>query len=116
MKIILVINDEVTIRELLEIFLNKIGYKVHVAKDGNEGLRLLEGDCKYDAIITDIEMPEINGNCVAKHIRGSNKEHTPIIAITRMPDARCESQFFDLIIKKPFNLKELRSAIELVVN
>ena len=44
MKIILVIDDEVTIRELLEIFLTKIGYQVHVAKDGNEGLRLLEGD------------------------------------------------------------------------
>ena len=116
MKIILVIDDEVTIRELLEIFLTKIGYQVHVAKDGNEGLRLLEGDCKYDAIITDIEMPEINGNSIAKHIRASNKEYTPIIAITGMPDARCESHFFDLIIKKPFNLKELRSAIELVVN
>jgi DNA-binding response OmpR family regulator len=116
MKIILVIDDEVTIRELLEIFLTKIGYQVHVAKDGNEGLRLLEGDCRYDAIITDIEMPEIDGNCIAKHIRASHIEHTPIIAITGMPDARCESQFFDLIVKKPFNLKELRSAIELVVN
>ena len=116
MKIILVIDDEVTIRELLEIFLTQIGYQVHVAKDGNEGLRLLEGDCKYDAIITDIEMPEFDGNFVAKHIRASGKEHTPILAITGMPTSRCQIQFFDLVIKKPLKLKKLRDELKTIIN
>ena len=99
MKIILVIDDEVSIRELLTTFLTQIGYQVHAAKDGKEGLRLLEGDHKYDAIITDIELPEINGNFIAKHVRASEKEHTPILAITGMHRSRCQSQYFDLIIK-----------------
>ena len=60
-------------------------------------------------------MPEIDGNFIAKHIRASGKELTPILAITGMPDARCESQFFDLIVKKPLSLKELQSALELVI-
>ena len=116
MKIILVIDDEVSIRELLERFLTQIGYQVHVAKDGREGLRFLENDRKYDAIITDIEMPEINGNFIAKHIRASQKEHTPLLALTGMPEDRCQNQFFDFVIKKPFKLKELQTVLKSFIN
>jgi CheY-like chemotaxis protein len=75
----------------------------------------LESDRKYDAIITDIEMPEVNGNFIAKPIRASEKEHTPLFAITGTPEDQCQSHFFDFIIKKPFKLKELQTALELVI-
>ena len=116
MKIILVIDDELSICELLRNFLTQKGYQVHIAEGGKEGIRLLESDSKYDAVITDIQMPEINGNFIAKHIRASEKEHTPILAITGTPNALFQSQFFDLVIKKPFKLKKLQKALNSLIN
>lgn len=115
MNLILVIDDEKSIRILLKDFLTKIGYRVHVAKNGWEGIRLLNGNNKYDAVLTDIGMPEINGNDVAHHIRSSEKSHTPIVAITGLRNSLLQSALFDLVIQKPFNLIMLKSSLESLI-
>ena len=112
MNFILVIDDEESIRELLENFLTKLGYRVHVAKDGREGIRLLNRDCKYGAVITDIGMPEINGNDIVRHIRNSETPHTPVLAITGLGALDSQSNLFDMVIQKPFNLKKIQIALQ----
>ena len=112
MNLILVIEDEELIREILENFLAKLGYLVHVAKDGREGIRLLNGDCKYDAVLTDIGMPGITGNDIVRHIRNSESPNTPVLAITGLSALNSQSNLFDMIIKKPFNLKKLQIALQ----
>ena len=116
MNLILVIDDEKSIRILLKDFLTKIGYRVHVAKNGWEGIRLFNGNNKYDAVLTDIGMPEINGNDVARHVRSSEKSHTPIIAITGLRNSLLQIALFDLVIQKPFNLIMLKSSLESLIH
>ena len=112
MNLILVIEDEELIREILENFLAKLGYRVHVAKDGREGIRLLNGDCKYDAVLTDIGMPGITGNDIVRHIRNSESPHTPVLAITGLRTLDSQSNLFDMVIQKPFNLKKIQIALQ----
>lgn len=115
MNRILIIDDEQSIRNLLKDFLTKLGYHVHIAKDGWEGIHLLNSDRKYDAVLTDIGMPEINGYDVAHHIRNSEKPHTPVLAITGLGDSPFQNNLFDLVIKKPFNLKKLQNALQSII-
>lgn len=60
MALILVVDDERSMREFLEILLAKKGHKVHVAEDGKEGLERL-AETEYDLVITDLKMPEVGG-------------------------------------------------------
>jgi DNA-binding NtrC family response regulator len=77
---VLIIDDEDFILQLSRDILTKSHYVVKTASDGNEGIKLLNSD-KFDLILTDIKMPNINGLEVIRHVRTSNKE-IPIIIIT----------------------------------
>jgi len=60
MKRILVIDDDVQVRQLLKLVLEQAGYEVLDAGDGNEGVKLFRAD-PTDLVITDIIMPEKEG-------------------------------------------------------
>ena len=65
---ILVLDDEVMIRTLPNEILDKEGYELTIADDGEEAIQFLLND-RFDLIVTDIVMPRKNGNevlCVAK--------------------------------------------------
>ena len=68
MRTVLVIDDETGITEVIEEALRMVGYEVEVACNGREGIRKFN-DQPYDLVITDICMPGVNGNSVARHIR-----------------------------------------------
>jgi DNA-binding NtrC family response regulator len=77
---ILVIDDEVDIRESLETLLELEGYSVELAANGREGLRKLE-EAAYDLVLLDLMMPDISGLEVLDDIRQRDTE-TPIFMIT----------------------------------
>ena len=80
---ILIIEDEVSIRAVLkEILLDQKEMKITVdeAKDGAEGLSLLESN-SYDLALCDIKMPKMDGMDVLQHVREKNI-HTPFIMIS----------------------------------
>ena len=108
---VLAIDDEQLILSLIENVLNRFGFKVETASNGKEGIQKFDTG-EFDLIITDINMPGMDGNGVARHIRISEKRYTPIIGITGTPWL-VEEKDFDLIIKKPFSIKLL---VDLVMN
>ena len=63
-KKILVIDDEAHIRRVIELKLKTRGYQVITAKDGEEGLHMIEHQ-KPDAVITDIMMPRLDGKSLS---------------------------------------------------
>ena len=67
---ILVVDDEAGYRELLAKMLTKVGYRVITAADGNEALTLL-ADSKFNLIISDVFMPNLNGYALAARIRAT---------------------------------------------
>jgi len=105
MSTILVIDDEKGILQLIYQALTSFGHKVETAVDGQEGIDKFD-DGNFDIVITDIRMPGVDGNGVAKHIRSSNRQSIPVIAISGTP-WQLEDQDFDMVLPKPFPLKKL---------
>lgn len=82
MKRILLVEDNEENRYLITFILEKNNYEVLIAKDGKTGIELASKE-KPDAILMDIQLPDINGLEVTKRIRASKtNEKVPIIAIT----------------------------------
>ena len=79
---ILAIDDSRTIREMLRRALTEGGFEVHVAEDGVAGLEKLD-DLEPDVVITDINMPRMDGFGVIKAIRArSNLAAVPVLVLT----------------------------------
>ncbi|MCP4106548.1 MAG: response regulator [Desulfobacteraceae bacterium] len=69
----------------------------------------------FDIVITDMQMPEMDGNEVALHIRNSERPCTPVIGISGEPYFFNKNNF-DLLLSKPFSLKELTGSVMSLVN
>ena len=113
MSTVLVIDDEKGILQIMRQALTKFGHNVETAADGQEGIRKFD-DGSFDIVITDIRMPGIDGNGVVKHIRNSDKQSIPVIAISGTPWLM-ESNAFDMVLAKPFPLKKLAESIGALV-
>jgi len=109
MSTVLVIDDEKGILQIIRQVLTKFGHRVETAADGREGIRKFDDGC-FDIVITDIRMPGIDGNGVVKHIRKSDKQSIPVIAISGTPWLM-ENNAFDMVLTKPFPLKKLVESI-----
>ncbi|MEN3336205.1 MAG: two-component system, NtrC family, response regulator PilR, partial [Blastocatellia bacterium] len=80
MEKILVVDDERSMRELLELVLKREGYAVHTAENGTRALDLIRQNV-YDLIISDVKMPDINGIDLLARVREISPE-TMVIMIT----------------------------------
>ena len=109
----LIIDDEKNILNILRTLLVKLDFEVKMAHDGREGIELFENGHDFDLVITDIRMPRVDGNQVAKHIRGSDKPDTPIVAMSGYND-KADGELFDFTLEKPFNLKELMTVVKAI--
>jgi two-component system response regulator ResD len=108
---ILVIDDEPNIRSILSGLIYDLGYDVEVAEDGEKGIKLFNEMGDFDLVISDIQMPNMNGNEVARYIRNSDKSVTPLIAITGFQD-ELQQELFDGSLIKPFNLRDFHHMIK----
>jgi two-component system, chemotaxis family, chemotaxis protein CheY len=81
-KRILTIDDSKTIRDMLMLTLAEAGFEVLQAVDGQDGLDVLDKE-QVDVVITDINMPRMDGYEVIRHLR-NNAAHksTPILVLT----------------------------------
>ncbi len=106
-KILVVEDDEMNFLYLSQIFKLTKG-DITRAKNGKEALTFAQNN-KYDVILMDIQLPDLNGNIVTKQIRTFDKE-TPIIAQTasRTPDETDDSieAGCSEILVKPFTIDD----------
>jgi len=113
---ILVVDDEVRIRDVISEYAVAYGYQVDQAQDGLEALHKLEQD-KFDVIILDIMMPNLDGFTACKQIK--EKQNIPIIMLSARFEESDKLLGFELgiddYVVKPFSLKELMARIKLVL-
>ncbi|MGD8449248.1 MAG: response regulator [Desulfobacterales bacterium] len=113
-KKILVVDDEESIREIMEINLVKLGYVPELAKNAKEALEILEEE-KFPLIITDLKMPEMDGIELCMRIRERTSE-TLIYAFsggfTVLDSDHFEKMGFDGLLCKPVKYEVLERAIE----
>ncbi len=113
MKTILVVDDELSMREFLGILLEKEGYRVLSAAEGNEALQITEKN-NIDLVVSDIRMPGMNGLELLSALKQENAG-LPVIMITAFasPDdavTAMKNGAFDYITK-PFNVDEIKGVI-----
>src|SRR5690625_2078790 len=112
-KTILLVEDEVGIRELIQMYLEDKGYEVITAKDGKRGLSFAESK-DPDIILLDIEMPGMDGFEVCKEIR--KKMTIPILFISCRKEVMDKIKCFELggddYLTKPFDFAELEARIQ----
>jgi len=106
---VLVIEDDKGILGLIEASLTRFGHRVETAMDGKEGIRKFDGG-RFDIVITDYVMPEVDGEGVLAHIRRSSRRQMPIIGMSGTPWL-LKGDAFDLVLAKPFPLKQLVEAV-----
>ena len=81
-KHILVVDDSVSIRQMVEVTLLSAKYKVTLAKDGQEGLDMCKKN-NYDFVLTDQNMPRMDGITLVQSLRGLPAyQRTPIVMLT----------------------------------
>lgn len=117
-KRILTIDDSKTIRDMLMLTLSDAGFDVLQAVDGQDGLDVL-GDDRVDVIITDINMPRMDGYEVIRQLR-KNAVHksTPILVLTTESDVEKRNLARDVgatgWMVKPFDPERLIATVRKV--
>src|SRR5437764_2444213 len=118
---ILLAEDNAVNRTLAIRLLEKRGYTVGVAANGREAVTALEKE-NFDAVLMDVQMPEMDGFEATAKIREKEKEsgkHIPIIAMTahalKGDEERCIEAGMDGYVSKPIRTNELYAALEKVV-
>jgi DNA-binding response OmpR family regulator len=85
---ILLIEDDVDLRELAEGLLQKAGFSVDIAGDGNAGLQMAKGG-HYDVVVLDLGLPGLDGMSVLKQLRAAGVDtHVLILTAKDTPDDR----------------------------
>ncbi len=116
MKKILVVDDEKPIVEILRYNLEKEGYRVYSAFDGEEALRIVEEE-NPDLIILDIMLPKKDGFTVCREIRANSS--TPIIMLTAKDLETDKVVGLELgaddYVTKPFSAREITARIRAIL-
>jgi len=115
MAVIIVIDDDYSIRRLIKFTLEKEHYKVITAEDALEGINTLNSR-KIDLIILDIIMPDIDGYEALKVIKSSEQlKEIPVLLLTAKNEIDDMMRGFELgadeYLAKPFELSELLARI-----
>lgn len=113
-KRILVIDDDGAIRDIVSKILSCMGYDVAIAADGIEGFELF-AKSPFHLVLTDFDMPYLDGLELAKQIKGRSAD-TPVILMTgrekdEIEDALNEKAI-DSAMFKPFRLDDIEGAIQ----
>lgn len=117
---ILVVEDAGFMLKALKMQLEASGYEVIPAADGEEGLRKAREE-HPDLIVLDLMLPKIDGYKVCRLIKFDEQyEHIPIIMVTAKNEAQSKNLGqevgADAYLTKPYNLKQLLSTIEKLLN
>lgn len=111
---LLVIDDDITASFIIfEAFSKVMGHNVYCSNNGKDGIEMFKNN-KFDLIITDIHMPEMDGYETARQIRKIDKK-IPIIALTGSPDAdlseKVKKSHINAFVLKPYNFFSLALSI-----
>jgi len=115
---ILVIDDESSVRTVVRMTLEKAGYDVLEAEDGEQAIEAIntgENRLVVDAVICDIRMPKINGIEAIDYFQ-REYPHVPLVILTGYPETEMAVSFLrkgvaDYLVK-PVDAERLRNAVE----
>jgi signal transduction histidine kinase/ActR/RegA family two-component response regulator len=113
---VLVIDDEVAIRNFLEMGLSQLGHRPRITADGRQGLKAFAEE-RFDVVLTDLDMPEVSGEEVARTI-AQKAPGTPVVLLTGWAD-RLQQEIGSIegvahILSKPVTIANLSATLTAV--
>jgi chemosensory pili system protein ChpA (sensor histidine kinase/response regulator) len=113
---VLVVDDSISIRKYVQRFLDRSGYEVEVATDGMNALEVM-GRVKFDAVITDLEMPVMHGyDLMAEMRRNPVLAPIPVIVLTSRAGEKHRQKALEMgaqdYLVKPFEEQEMIGALK----
>ena len=116
MATILVVDDEISIQELVKLYLEKEGFRVESAASGKEALERLDA-IKPSLVVLDIMLPDMNGFDVCRELR--QRADVPVLMLTARKDDIDKILGLEMgaddYLTKPFNPRELVARIRAVL-
>jgi two-component system, chemotaxis family, sensor histidine kinase and response regulator PixL len=114
---IMIVDDSINVRRFLALTLEKAGYQVEQAKDGQDAVDKLQGGLKPKAVICDIEMPRMDGYGFLSNIKGQAKyKDLPILMLTSRSGEKHRKIAMNLgatgYFSKPFKEADLLSTLD----
>lgn len=113
---ILVVDDEANIRDLARLYLEKDGYKVILAQDGAQALKLVKEN-EPGLIVLDLMLPEVDGWEVCRQVRADS--NVPILMLTARDDDIDKIVGLEMgaddYLTKPFNPRELVARVRAIL-
>jgi CheY-like chemotaxis protein len=116
---VLVVDDEEPIRRYVDRVLRQGGYQTVLAENGAAALRLASASEPFDLLLTDLNMPEIDGEKLARQLR-AEYGHLPVLFLTGYSDRLFNERVVladgEAFLEKPCTPKALLDALSLVKN
>lgn len=114
--VVLLAEDEDSLRGMLDIVLRGSGYRVLLCANGSQAKAQLEGDGRIDAALFDLRMPEVSGSELLALLRADpRRAHMPAIAMSAYNDDQQAQALLtagaDAFLAKPFSLQQLTTTL-----
>ncbi len=110
---VLIIDDEVEVRETFATLFRQMGHEVETTGSGEDGVRRYQAR-RFDCVVTDLVMPELDGIGLLSALRDLGNK-VPVVVMTadvqKTTRARCEELGAIAFLNKPVNAMELRSVV-----
>jgi len=111
---VLVIDDDVILREILLAILTAEGYSVHLASSGEEALEFLAGGSPLmDILLLDLHMPGLHGLHLVRQLNSARAPGTLLLGMSASALDPFDAPLFDAFLRKPFGVPEFNHAIRL---
>ena len=111
-KCVLLVEDDRSLRRLLEIILERAKYDYVSAGDGLEAIEVLKSN-RIDLVITDAFMPNLNGNELCRFMKDNEAlAHVPIVLLSALDPEAGEGDQVDEFLTKPVSPEEFLACVE----
>jgi chemosensory pili system protein ChpA (sensor histidine kinase/response regulator) len=118
---LMVVDDSITVRRFLAETLEKAGYRVEQAKDGQDALEKLQKGLPIKAVVCDIEMPRLDGYGFLAQVKSDPKcKHIPVMMLTSRSGEKHRRMAMNLgasdYFSKPFKEQELLQTLDRLIS
>lgn len=116
-KSALVVDDSITMRTLERNILQAAGYHVQIAHDGQDALDILSHNQSFDVVVTDLQMPRVDGLELCRRIRASSTPNLPILVVSSVAGPAEQQQALEAgadayIVKSQFKQHDFLESVE----
>lgn len=108
---ILLVDDDPTILETSKMMLEMLGYQVSAVTSADAALAALDED-HYSLVLTDLDMPKVDGRALAKKIRDKGVEIPVVVVSGYFLDENDWAPDFSGVLMKPFRIQDLQEKVE----